>query len=372
MNIAVIGANFGDEGKGLAVNYFTKEGKNLVVRHNGGAQSGHTVEVGDKRFVFHELGSGSFNDAATYWDVTYHPDLYVFNKEFDDFYNLTKKHAKIYCHKDTKITIIDDVFLNCFKETQKKAGSCGMGIWECVCRNNAGYGLTIQEVKDLSVRELYHKLLFIRTNYTLKRLNYLRGKFGNNEFSEKMNDAVLLYNYAVAIKYNVDYIEIIEAPHFLFDKFDNVIFENGQGLLLDGDYDVVHGTPSKTGLYNVVNSLAAAGRRLDEAVYVTRTYLTRHGRGDFVAECDDLIKDDTNVYNEWQEGIRYGRFDSLDKLKARVNEDCKVVKPHLLITHTNVTDGKMLTATGAEDIKNLDFEKIYISDNKFTVNKVIV
>ena len=61
---AIIGANFGDEGKGLAINHFSREGKNLVVRHNGGAQSGHTVERDGKKFVFHELSSGSFNGAV--------------------------------------------------------------------------------------------------------------------------------------------------------------------------------------------------------------------------------------------------------------------------------------------------------------------
>ena len=55
---AVIGKNFGDEGKGLAVDYLSLQAKGgpvLVIRHNGGAQSGHTVDLPDKRFVFHEL-----------------------------------------------------------------------------------------------------------------------------------------------------------------------------------------------------------------------------------------------------------------------------------------------------------------------------
>ena len=158
MITAIIGANYGDEGKGLAVNYFTRSGKNLVIRHNGGAQSGHTVEVGDKRFVFHELSSGSFNGADTFWDYTYHPDLYTLGKEYDDFYAFTKISPIIYCSRYTKITIIDDVLLNCFKETHQSAGSCGMGIWECVCRNNAGHAITVEQVKTMSIGDLYIKL----------------------------------------------------------------------------------------------------------------------------------------------------------------------------------------------------------------------
>ena len=76
MYYAVIGNNYGDEGKGLAVDYLTLSGHNLVVRHNGGAQAGHTVDKEDRRFVFHELSSGSFNGADTYWASTFLPDLY--------------------------------------------------------------------------------------------------------------------------------------------------------------------------------------------------------------------------------------------------------------------------------------------------------
>ena len=54
----VIGKNFGDEGKGAAVDRLCCDKNALVVRHNGGAQAGHTVEEGDFRFVFHQLGSG--------------------------------------------------------------------------------------------------------------------------------------------------------------------------------------------------------------------------------------------------------------------------------------------------------------------------
>ena len=373
MVAAIIGANYGDEGKGLAVNYFTKKGTNLVVRHNGGAQSGHTVEIDGKRFLFHELSSGSFNDAATFWDTTYYPDLFVFSKEYDDFFKLTGKSPKIYCTKDTKITLIDDVFLNRFRETQYKFGSCGMGIWECVCRIGAGYGVTVEEVKNSDVMTLFNKFMNIRVNYTFKRLKFLQEKYGNkpNEYIELLNDVNVLFNYITIIKQNIEYVEIVNSLGEIFDKFDNVIYENGQGLMIDGDLDIENGTPSKTGMYNVINSLNKINKKLDEAVYVTRTFLTRHGRGQFVKECDIIGSDETNVYNEWQEGLRYGKFNSIEELEKRINIDCPFIKPHLLVTHANITDNKMYTYNGNVSIENLNFEKIYVSNNKFGVNEII-
>lgn len=68
----VIGANFGDEGKGLMTDYFANEAKKqgkscLVVCHNGGSQRGHTVvSPSGIRHVFHHFGSGSFEGADTY------------------------------------------------------------------------------------------------------------------------------------------------------------------------------------------------------------------------------------------------------------------------------------------------------------------
>ena len=374
MITAIIGANFGDEGKGLAVNYFSREGKNLVVRHNGGAQSGHTVENNGKRFVFHELSSGSFNGADTYWDETYHPDLYVLSKEYNDFYDLTGKAPVIYCHKDTKITLIDDVFLNCFKETQNKAGSCGMGIWECVCRNNAGYGVTVEQVKTLDTTTLYHLLLEIRDKYSIPRLLNLAQKYHNptSDFKDMLLTPATLFNFVLEIKENIECVHLVDDMGVLFDRYDNIIFENGQGLLIDGDLDIEHGTPSKTGLANVRACLKKYGKTLDEAVYVTRTYLTRHGRGEFNVEDPNLeYTDKTNVFNEWQEDIKYGKFNSVDHLVKRIKADCPEITPHLLVTHANITGGKLLTCTGDMDIDKLPFKKIYVSDNKETVSKIL-
>ena len=81
---AVIGKNYGDEGKGLTVDHLcTGDEKPLVIRHNGGAQSGHTVETDGKRFVFHQLSSGSFHGADTFWAGTYLPDLYKLQEEIN-------------------------------------------------------------------------------------------------------------------------------------------------------------------------------------------------------------------------------------------------------------------------------------------------
>ena len=383
MITAIIGANYGDEGKGLATNYFTREGKNLVVRHNGGAQSGHTVEIGDKRFVFHELSSGSFNGADTFWDSTYHPDLYALDKECQAFTSVSGKLPCIYATKYATITIIDDIILNQYRESHYKRGSCGMGIWECICRNNAGYSLSLAAVSALSVPELTSYLKEIRIKHVAARYYNYKMLFAEDlnvgkEYVEMLADETVLSNYAVAIKENLDkYVHLVDHLENIIDNYDNVVFESGQGLCIDGDLDFLHGTPSKTGLFNISNRLSSIGKHLDEAVYVTRTYLTRHGLGDFVDDSDLITgyQDQTNLYNPWQGDMRYGRFSSLDELAHRIEHDCNstgvAIKPHLLVTHANVHDGNMLTTNGLVPISDMNYEKIYVSDNRFTVSAII-
>lgn len=379
MITAIIGANYGDEGKGLATNYFTREGKNLVVRHNGGAQSGHTVEEGDKRFVFHEIGSGTLNGAATFWDGTYHPDLYALNKEIFELRKILDKIPPIYCDSHATITTIDDVFLNCYKESAlfDNFGSCGMGIWECVCRNNMHLGLPIQWVKDFSKEVLYDKLHAIRENYSKPRLEQYIQMYGSNSsaslYKELLYDDTTLKNFVLEIKDSLSHIQIVDGLWEIISLFDNVVFESGQGLLLDGELDKEHGTPSRTGLFNIQRSLALAGGHLDEVVYVTRTYLTRHGTGVFTDEIDLKYEDVTNPFNRWQGGMRYGAL-NIEDLERRIRMDCKDypdLDPHILVTHANITEGKILTPTGAVDIDTLGFNKIYVSEDRFTVSGII-
>ena len=118
----VIGKNFGDEGKGLAADYFAARGhqagkRTVCVRHNGGAQAGHTVDFPDKRFVFSQLSSASFRGADTYWADSFLPDLYKLSGETGRFRALTGTVPQIFASPDCRCTYIGDVLLNMLLET---------------------------------------------------------------------------------------------------------------------------------------------------------------------------------------------------------------------------------------------------------------
>lgn len=106
-----------------------------------------------------------------------------------------------------------------------------------------------------------------------------------------------------------------------------------------------HLTPSNTGLTNPVNMIKDKNVTDIEVCYVTRTYMTRHGAGRFDSECskneiNPNIVDLTNVPNEFQGTLRYGKLD-LNDLKNRIEKDFDSnskrlnIKKSLAITHTN-------------------------------------
>ena len=139
----VVGANFGDEGKGLMTDYFchnaTSKNKTcIVVMSNGGAQRGHTVNLLDgKKHVFNHFGSGTFVGADTYCPSEFILNPMQFVKELEDLQQLLVRMPIVYVETLCRWSTPYDMIINQIVEAargDKKHGSCGMGIWETVYR----------------------------------------------------------------------------------------------------------------------------------------------------------------------------------------------------------------------------------------------
>ena len=395
--LAVIGKNFGDEGKGLAVDYFSRNsGKTWVVRHNGGAQSGHTVAQkmpGRKRFVFHELSAGSCNGADTLWIESFYPDLYKLDEEIRNFQEIFGFCPDIYGMENVSITILDDVLLNMALEVSRgkdRHGSCGMGINECDLRTNAGFGLSLGQIRGMDEQTLYHALLDIRNRYTAKRLQSISGSLNAEaeEYIQLLSNDNVLINAACEILSNMKYVKVLTEAQLLekLKSTDTLIFETGQGLLLDrnhGDY-APYVTASDTGLKNPNCFLSRVGIGLDEAVYVSRSYVTRHGAGPLPNECPretlgEIQEDLTNEPNAWQGTLRYAPHENEEDFVAAIQKDlagvaAKDCKVSLFLTHLNETDNCVVMKNEKvplEAFANLmpikdTFDTIYISDSEYS------
>ena len=321
--IAVIGKNFGDEGKGFACSRLASSLKNaLIIKHNGGGQAGHTVEdpEGKWRFIHHQIGAGAEYHVPTLFADSFMPDLFQLGKEVKAFTELFGFRPILYSEKNVRVTTVEDVLLNMGAEVARgknRYGSCGMGIEECVQRNAAGYGITVEELAGWSKQDLVDRLKQIRKEYTGRRAKIL-GIYPSNPYYEMLNNETVLENFVIEVKVNVNLLTLVDADRKWLEEFQHLIFETGQGLLLDQDYEAYapHLTSSKTGIHNPTIFLEKRGLSLEEAIYVTRPYVTRHGNGPLPSEVKrselpGVGEDLTNQPNEWQGILRYARHKSL-------------------------------------------------------------
>lgn len=401
--IAIIGKNFGDEGKGLAVNYFSLQSeKTLIVRHNGGAQSGHTVALtmpGRKRFVFHELSAGSCHGAETLWIESFYPDLYKLGEELGNFQDIFGFCPVIYGMENVCITVPDDVLLNMAVESSRgknRHGSCGMGINECDLRTNAGFGLSLRQLCGMNEDALYHSLLHIRNAYTAKRLQTIEKEINAeaNEYIQLLSNDNVLINAAREIHSNMKYVKLLTESdlQIKLQCTDTLIFETGQGLLLDrnnADY-APYVTASDTGLTNPCRFLKRFGSGLDEVVYVSRSYVTRHGTGPLPNECPramlgNLREDMTNQPNPWQGTLRYAKHENAYAFVEEIQRDivrnaangCAV---SLFLTHLNETDGCIVMKNEKVPLEAFvklpsikdTFDTVYISASEYSEDTTMV
>ncbi len=342
----VIGAQFGDEGKGRMIDYYAARagGEGIVIRFNGGAQAGHTVVTPEGvRHVFSHVGSGAFVGAATFLSRFFvsHPILFL--REIE---SLAGKGVQpsVYVDPRSPVTTPYDMMINQIVERKRGAerhGSCGIGFGETIERNlTPAYALTVADLVDRAA--LADKLDAIRRDYAparLARLGFEDGFKSNSDLF--LSDSIL--------EHFIDDTERFLQLAMVADlktatRGRHLLFEGAQGLLLDQDSGFFpYVTRSNTGLRNV---LALAGE-LDltelEVTYVTRPYTTRHGAGPLPHEVPEKpypdIVDATNVPNDWQGTLRFGWLD-LDVLRDAIARDLTeaerlaglAIKPRLAVT----------------------------------------
>lgn len=345
----VIGANYGDEGKGLvSANLAAKaqqdNKKCLTILYNGGSQRGHTVEFCDFRHVYHHFAAGSEFDSGTYFHQDFLVNPMTFVQEYNGIYE---------CYMDARCRIVTpfDMIANQFAEQGRdvRHGSCGMGIFETITRYNDGGGrMLTRKVGDLCNLindSLYDYITDVQRYYENRkgiRFDSIPGldveglkRHWVDDFNTMVANVSIVYEWSVKS---------------LLNYYDVIIFEGGQGLALDMDNmaDFPHLTPSNTGCKKMIPFIIGTlGENTPvELYYVTRSYLTRHGNGPMPNGCLDysmIEQDMTNHPNPWQGTLRLAGFTSksIADMIGRIYKDKSEtygmdnVVCNLVVTHTN-------------------------------------
>lgn len=326
IGFAVIGANYGDEGKGLVTDYLSSHFADdcTVVRFNGGAQAGHTVIAPDgRRHVFSHFGAGSFSDCPTHLSQFFVVNPRLLVKEMIELKSLSL-NPKITIDARAFLSTPLDVLVNQAIEEKRgsgRHGSCGVGINETVTRCLRSEELKTQAQDLLNPKLLHTRLLKLSEKWLPLRLTELNVDVGSSQLLEAMNNIeTILSGFIEDCQKVLDIAEItIEAP-----ASKCVVFEGAQGLMLDENRldQYPHLTRSKTGLENVAFLSQRYGIEALNVHYVTRTYLTKHGAGSLPNECSWSFPDATNIPNPYQGSLRFAPID-VENLGYSINLDLK-------------------------------------------------
>lgn len=350
----VIGANFGDEGKGRTVNYLaTKD--SLVILSNGGAQRGHTVIQDATKHIFHHFGSGTLKGAFSYASKYFILNPLQFRKEYEE---LKEKGItpKLYADPRCRISTPFDMLTNILRS--EKAGeysSTGFGIWETILRyqdrNFLSYDFLTLSL--LSHADLNKHLERIKKYYSESAIV----QESNSNTKKLITDPNLIIdNFIDDLKFMFDNVEI-KSFKDIYKDYNHIIFEQGQGLGLDKDYDIDFGTPSYTG--STIPSYILKNSDIDlknydiTKYYITRSYLSRHGAGKLIGEDPSLkFLDETNKFNDFQGNIRFALFSdmTIQDMLNRIEKDKNIITGSniLVITQEEKTKIKSLNILSKE------------------------
>lgn len=378
----VIGANFGDEGKGLMTDYFCSQFPEtkpvLNVRFNGGAQAGHTVYTKDlkKSHVFGHFGAGSFNpNVATYLGPDFIVNPILFRREYEELQKLGI-YPLVYAHPRCLLTMPQDMMINQFIEKRRGAsrhGSCGVGIYETLLRNQTDKPLYIKDFKYA-----FPRYQIDLGYYSSERIEKIFGLGLSDKELTLLSNQNIKAHFDQDLKFFTEHVSI--ADEGIYDIYDNVVFEGAQGLMLDQNNVEYfpHLTPSNTGIQNIAKHFSNKDNESIEVCYVSRTYLTRHGAGILPNECtrEEIGEkiDLTNKENEWQGSLRYGKLDT-DDLVKRVDRDFSKIGEFCLTVPCNIEGSIAITHADNTNLfldimrTNLNFKYISSGPSRMFVSE---
>ncbi|WP_315117088.1 adenylosuccinate synthase [uncultured Clostridium sp.] len=296
--VVVLGAQWGDEGKGKMTDYLA-EGADVVVRYQGGNNAGHTVEVGDKQYKLHLIPSGILYDNKINVignGVVIDPKALFEEMEYLKELGVSITPNNFIISDRAQIIMPYHKILDGIKERargKKDIGTTGKGIGPCYTDKMERSGI---RVCDLIDRDVFKEKL--RDNIEEKN-NIITKVYSETplDVQEVFREYIL---YAEKIKPFVKDTSVEIYKHIKEEK--KVLFEGAQGTLLDIDYGTYpYVTSSNTIAGGVCIGAGIGPRMISNAVGIVKAYTTRVGKGPFPTE----LTDDTG---DWirEKGHEYG------------------------------------------------------------------
>jgi len=280
--IVLIGAQWGDEGKGKATDLLGDR-VDYVVKFNGGNNAGHTVVVGDKKYALHLLPSGILSPGVTPVisngvvvdiEVLFHELEALAARGVDVSKLLVSANAHVITAYHRTLDKVTERFLG-----KKQIGTTGRGIGPSYADKINRVGIRIQDLFDEGIlRQKVEGALDLKNHILVKVYNRRA-----IQVDEVMAD---LLSYVERLRPMVADTSLV--LNRALDEGKTVLFEGGQATMLDVD----HGTYPFVTSSNATSGGAATGsgvapNRIDRVIAVVKAYTTRVGAGPFPTELFD-------------------------------------------------------------------------------------
>lgn len=280
--LVVVGAQWGDEGKGKLVDVLA-ERADWVVRYQGGANAGHTVHIGDKQTVLHQIPSGILHEGvrcAIGNGVVLDPETL-----FDEVDELVRDgvdvNGRLYVSDRAHLVLPYHKLVDKESAASKAIGTTGRGIGPCYEDKVARRGV---RVLDLRHPERLMHLVDRGTAHA----NQLLASFGSTRRADATHTLGVLRALAPRLLAIADDVGL--AVHRAVQGGATVLLEGAQGSLLDvdhGTYPFV--TSSSTTAGGAAIGTGIGPRTIHAALGVVKAYTTRVGAGPLPTEFDEVM-----------------------------------------------------------------------------------
>lgn len=275
---AILGLQWGDEGKGKIVDYFAPQ-YDVIARFQGGPNAGHTLYVGGKKVVLHQIPSGAFHENTVNLignGVVLDP--VTLKKECSTVASFGVDVKKnLFISQRTHLILPTHRALDKASELSKgndKIGSTLKGIGPAYMDKTGRNGIRVGDLLDKSFTTSYIKI----------RLKHQR-LLDNYNFQEDISQWEEEFFEAVDFLRSLN---IVNGEYFINDKISQgkrVLAEGAQGSMLDIDFGTFpFVTSSNTTTSGICSGLGVAPQKIRDIMGVTKAYCTRVGGGPFPTE----------------------------------------------------------------------------------------
>lgn len=282
--VIVLGAQWGDEGKGKATDQIGQQ-TDVVVKYNGGNNAGHTVVIDGEKYALHLLPAGILSPGVT--PVIGNGvvvDLEVLFQELEEMTSRGVDCSKLVISSDAHIIPSYNKVMDRTTEKflgDRQLGTTGRGIGPTYADKMNRIGLRIQDLFDPSILAQKVQGALFDKNHLLSKV------YGLDAIDPEAVTAELL-SYADRVRPMV--VDASLVVNEALDRGETVLFEGGQATMLDidhGTYPFV--TSSNPTAGGALTGTGVGPTRIDRVVGVAKAYTTRVGEGPFPTELTDEV-----------------------------------------------------------------------------------